>query len=249
MDCSNAEPQNQVAVVTGASRGLGRHIAFALARAGSRVLVNYVSSQDRAEDVVRMILESGGTAASCRADVRSLQEVDSLFAETIKRWGAVDVVINNAGVNRDGLHVRMPEQDWDDVISTNLTGPFHVLRTASRFMMRQRRGHIINIASITGIQGREGQANYSASKAGLIGLTKAAARELGRSGIQVNAVLPGFIMTDMASGVPKDMQERVLREHCLDRTADPEEVARFICHLSGMKSVSGQVFNLDSRIL
>ncbi len=249
MDCSNPDLQTQVAVVTGAARGLGRHIALALAQAGSRVIVNYVSSRDAAEEVVRQILETGGTAASCGADVRSGQEVEWLFSETVKRWGSVDVVINNAGANKDGLQLRMPERDWDDVITTNLTGPFHVIRSASPYMVKQRRGHIINIGSIAGIQGREGQANYAASKAGLVGLTKAAARELGRSGIQVNMVLPGFLMTDMADKVSKDIQDRILRGHCLERTADADEVARFICHLVRMQNVSGQIFNLDSRIV
>jgi 3-oxoacyl-[acyl-carrier protein] reductase len=249
MGNSNQDLQRQVAVVTGAARGLGRHIALALARAGKRVLVNYVSSHDAAEEIVRQILESGGTAASCRADVRSRQEMDRLFSETMKRWGTVAVVINSAGVNRDGLHIRMSEQNWDDVITTNLTGPFHVIRSAAPYMIQQRHGHIINIGSITGIQGREGQANYSASKAGLVGLTKAAARELGRSGIQVNMVLPGFLMTDMANNVSKDMQQNILRNHCLERTTDADEVTRFICHLAHMKNVSGQIFNLDSRIL
>ncbi len=249
MDCSNPDLQTQVAVVTGAARGLGRHIALALAQAGSRVIVNYVSSRDAAEEVVRQILETGGTAASCGADVRSGQEVEWLFSETVKRWGSVDVVINNAGANKDGLQLRMPERDWDDVITTNLTGPFHVIRSASPYMVKQRRGHIINIGSIAGIQGREGQANYAASKAGLVGLTKAAARELGRSGIQVNMVLPGFLMTDMADKVSKDIQDRILRDHCLERTADADEVARFICHLARMQNVSGQIFNLDSRIV
>src|SRR5512147_935506 len=128
MDCFSPDPQTQVAVVTGAARGLGRHIALALARTGIRVLVNYVSSRDAAEEVVRQILGTGGTAASCRADVRSGQEVDWLFSETVKRWGSVAVVINNAGANRDGLHIRMSERDWDDVLKTNLTGPFHVIR-------------------------------------------------------------------------------------------------------------------------
>jgi 3-oxoacyl-[acyl-carrier protein] reductase len=249
MDCSSQEHQKKVVIVTGASRGLGRHIALVFAAAGCRVMVTYATSHDRAAGLVQEILRSGGEGTLHRADVRSEQEVDTLFARTVMQWGAVDVVINNAGINKDGLHIRMPEHDWEDVIATNLTGAFHMIRSASRVMMRQGCGHIINISSITGIQGRPGQANYSASKAGLIGLTKSAARELGPSGIQVNAVLPGFLMTDMGNAVSEDMKERMLREHCLDRTSDPVEVARFIHHLSGMKNVSGQVFNLDSRIL
>ena len=243
------DKKQQVVIVTGASRGLGRHIALAFGTRGSRVMAAYASSQDLAIDVVQKINRSGGNAALCRVDVRSIKDVDALVEETLNRWGAVDVVVNNAGITRDGLHIRMSEQDWDDVVGTNLTGAFHVIRSASLVMVRQQRGHIINIGSITGIQGREGQANYSASKAGLIGLTKSAARELGPQGIQVNVVLPGFLMTDMGNSVGADMQERLLRNHCLDRATDPDEVARFIHHVAGMKNVSGQVFNLDSRIL
>ncbi len=248
MDCS--EPAYKpVVIVTGASRGLGRHVALAFGRSGFRVLVNYAASEDKAAEVVNEIMRAGGEATSRKADVRSEQDVDSLVRDVAQRWGSVDVVVNNAGVNRDGLHLRMHERDWDDVIRTNLTGPFHCIRSASRVMMKQRSGQIINIASITGIQGREGQANYSASKAGLIGLTKATARELGRFGIRVNCVLPGFLATDMVHTVSAEIRDKVLREHCLPHASDPDEVASFICHLSGMKNVSGQVFNLDSRIL
>ena len=169
--------------------------------------------------------------------------------DAVKRWGTVDVLINNAGITRDGLVLRMPEEDWDDVINTNLSGPFHCIRAASGIMTKQRRGHIISIASVVGVQGREGQANYSASKAGLIGLTKACAKEFGPWNINVNAVLPGYIPTDMGDTISDTVLERILKENALNRISDPKEVAEFIYHLSLMKNVSGQVFNLDSRIL
>jgi 3-oxoacyl-[acyl-carrier protein] reductase len=164
-----------------------------------------------------------------------------------KRFGALDVLVNNAGITKDDLLVRLTEQDWDAVVDTNLKGPFLCIRAASKTMSKQHNGHIINIASICGVQGREGQANYSASKAGLIGLTRACARELGRFNIKVNAVLPGYIPSDMGEQVSDRMYQRVLKENALGRVSDPKEVADFIYHLSLMNNVSGQVFNLDSR--
>jgi 3-oxoacyl-[acyl-carrier protein] reductase len=241
--------RSRVVVVTGASRGLGRSIALCFGRAGDRVTVNYVAAGEMASDVVNDIISSGGEAVSFRADVRKQDEVHSLFANVVERWGAVDILINNAGVTKDSLLLRMKEQDWDDVLDTNLKGAFHCIRSASDIMAKQQSGHIVNIASITGVQGREGQANYSASKAGLIGLTRASARELGRFNIQVNAVLPGYLPTDMADELSQVMESRILRENALHRVSDPDEVARFIHHLSLMNNVSGQVFNLDSRIL
>ena len=161
----------------------------------------------------------------------------------------MDVLINNAGLTKDGLLVRMSEQDWDDVLDTNLTGPFHCMRSAGEAMMKQGAGHIINIGSIVGVQGREGQANYSASKSGLIGLTKAAAREWGPYNIKVNAVLPGYLPTDMGAAASDAVRERVVKENALGRVSAPTEVAEFIYRLSLMNNVSGQMFNLDSRVL
>jgi 3-oxoacyl-[acyl-carrier protein] reductase len=181
--------------------------------------------------------------------VRRSSEVDSMIGEALRRWGALDVLVNNAGLTGDVLAVKMDEGDWDNVIDTNLKGPFLCIRAASHAMTEKRSGHIISVASIAGIRGREGQANYAASKAGLIGLTKAAAKELGRSNIQVNCVLPGYLPTDMGAAAPESVLVRVLAESALGRTSNASEVAAFICHLSLMRNVSGQVFNLDSRIL
>ena len=239
----------QVVIITGASRGLGREIALRFGRLGHRVVVNYRTRTDDAEAVCSDIIELGGEAEAIQADVRIADHVDSLARQAVDHWGRIDVLVNNAGLARDSVMLRMPEQDWDDVMATNLSGSFHCIRAVSKFMIKQKSGHIVNISSITGVQGREGQANYSAAKAGLIGLTKAAAKDLGRFNIRVNAVLPGYLPTEMGNQVSEKIKERVLAENALGRVSDPVEVADFIVHLTTMRNVSGQVFNLDSRIL
>ncbi len=239
----------RVIVVTGASRGLGREIAATFGRAGDRIVVNYLNREQDAAFVVELILRAGGEAFLFKADVRISGEVEAMMTETAKRWDTIDVLVNNAGVTKDGLLLRMPEHDWDCVLDTNLTGAFHNIRAASKIMAKQSNGHIINISSIVAVQGREGQANYSSSKAALIGLTKACAKELGRFNIKVNAVLPGYVPTEMGGNVSNAILDRVLHENVLARVSDPKEVAAFIYHLSQMHNVSGQVFNLDSRVL
>ena len=241
--------KKRVVIVTGASRGLGREIAIRFGRAGERVIVNYITSRSEAEAVADEIGHNGGEAVPFQADVKVAAEVEAMIKSTEKRFGALDVLVNNAGITKDGLLIRMAEQDWDAVMDTNLKGPFLCIRAASEIMSKQQNGHVINVASISGVQGREGQANYSASKAALIGLTRACAREFGRFNVRVNAVLPGYIVTDMGEKVSDGIYQRVLRENALNRVSDPEEVADFIYHLSLMKNVSGQVFNLDSRIV
>ncbi len=241
--------KKRVVIVTGASRGLGKEIAVRFGRAGERVVVNYLMRRSEAETVADEIGRSGGEAIPFQADIKIAAEVEAMIESTKKRFGALDVLVNNAGITKDGLLVRMTEQDWDAVMDTNLKGPFLCIRAVTEIMSRQQNGHVINVSSICGVQGREGQANYSASKAGLIGLTRACARELGRSNIKVNAVLPGYIATDMGEKVSDGIYQRVLRENALNRVSDPEEVADFIYHLSLMNNVSGQVFNLDSRIM
>jgi 3-oxoacyl-[acyl-carrier protein] reductase len=244
-----AVQDNRVIIVTGASRGLGRTIALRFGLAGARIVVNYRERHQDAVAVVDRIMEQGGQALSHQADVRQGAMVDAMIDAVMKQWGTVDVLVNNAGITRDGLAVRMSEQEWDDVISTNLTGPFHCIRAVSRAMMRRRSGHIISLASLTGLQGRAGQANYSAAKAGLIGLTRSTAKELGRFNIKANAVLPGFLATEMGSSVSGAAMDGIMEENSLGRSSTQEEVADFIYHLSLMQHVSGQVFNLDSRIL
>ncbi len=241
-------PNKRVVIITGASRGLGREIALRFGRTGDRVVVNYLTREQDAATVADEISRSGGEAVFFRADVRVLSQVDEMIMDTVKRWGTVDVLVNNAGLTRDGLLLRMTEPDWDDVLDTNLKGAFHGIRSASAVMTKKREGHIINISSLVGMQGREGQANYSASKAGLIGLTRAAAREFGRFNIKVNAVLPGYMPTDMGGNISDAILERILKDNALGRVSDPKEAAEFIFHLSLMNNISGQVFNLDSRI-
>jgi 3-oxoacyl-[acyl-carrier protein] reductase len=246
---SHGTHKKRVVVITGASRGLGREIAMRFGRAGERVVVNYVARAAEAKAVADEIARIGGEAVPLQADVKVSAEVEAMIKATEKLFGALDVLVNNAGITKDGLLVRLTEQDWDAVVDTNLKGPFLCIRAASKTMSRQHNGHIINIASISGMQGREGQANYSASKAGLIGLTRACARELGRFNVKVNAVLPGYIPTDMGNTASDHIYQRVLKENVLNRVSDPREVADFIYHLSLMDNVSGQVFNLDSRIV
>lgn len=241
--------RKRVVIVTGASRGLGRAIALRFGRAGERVVVNFLHDEGKAASSADEIHDAGGEAIVIRADVRDAAAVDSLIRETVRRWGFVDVFVNNAGLVNDGLLMGMTEKAWDDVLDTNLKGPFLCMRGVSKVMMKQRQGHIISVSSIVGLQGREGQANYAASKAGLIGLTKSAARELGRYSINVNAILPGYIRTEMSAEVSDTVRKRVLKENVLGRTSNAEEVAEFIFRLSLMKNASGQVFNLDSRIV
>ena len=173
---------SRVVIVTGASRGLGSEIAAAFGKTGDRVVVNYLNNPEKAAEVADRIVKAGGEALPFKADVGCGQELEGMIAAACEKWGRIDVLVNNAGKTRDQLLLRMSEQDWDSVLETNLKGPFLCIRAVSRFMLQQGSGHIINIASLVGIQGREGQANYAASKAGLIGLTKAAAKELGGSG-------------------------------------------------------------------
>lgn len=236
-------------VVTGAARGLGRAIALRFGMTGGRIAVNYAAHATDAEETAASIVVAGGDAMVFQADVRRPSEVRAMMLAVVQKWGTIDILVNNAGITADGLLIRMSEQDWDSVIDTNVKGPFLCTQAAAEIMKTQGSGHIINISSIVGIHGREGQANYASSKAALIGMTKSCARELGSSGIQVNAVLPGYLQTAMGSTVSPAVQDRIVREHTLGRPSTPGEVADFVHHLSWMKNVSGQVFNLDSRIV
>ena len=238
-----------VVIVTGASRGLGRAIALQFGANRCRIVVNYHVQEGAARATAEEILRLGGEAAIHRTDVGVPDEVDRMMNEALERWGSIDVLVNNAGVTRDALAVTMQEADWDRVLAADLKGPFVCMRGASRAMVKQGSGHIINIASIAGVRGREGQANYASAKAGLIGLTKAAARELGGDNIRVNCVLPGYLPTEMGASAPDAVVRQVLAENTLGRASTAAEVAAFIYHLSCMQNVSGQAFNLDSRII
>ena len=197
----------KIAVVTGASRGIGRAIAIRLAGEGATVVINYNGSKEKAEEVKQEIEGAGGKAAVCQCNVADFDQCQAFIQKVIDEFGRIDILVNNAGITRDGLLMKMSEKDFDQVIETNLKGAFHTIRFASRQMLRQKSGRIINLSSVVGVTGNAGQANYAASKAGVIGLTKSAARELASRGITVNAIAPGFIETDMTSVLSEKVKE------------------------------------------
>jgi 3-oxoacyl-[acyl-carrier protein] reductase len=241
--------QGQVALVTGASRGIGREIALALAGEGAKVAVNYARSQAAAEEVVEEIAASGGEAVALQGDVSQAQEVDNLIQQVLDKFGRLDILVNNAGITKDNLLLRMKPEDWQAVLDLNLTGVFLCTKAASKLMLKQRSGRIINIASVSGQMGNPGQANYSAAKAGVIGLTKTAAKEFASRGITVNAVAPGFIETDMTSDLNA---EEILKFIPLNRYGKPSEVAgmvRFLAADSAAAYITGQVFNVDGGMV
>jgi len=241
--------EKRVVIVTGASRGIGKAIALRFGYAGDYVVVNYLHQKQEADSLVNMIQNGGGEAVSFQADVSNSQTVQSMIDFVMDRWKRIDVLINNAGITNDSLLFKMSEDSWDKVLDINLKGTFNCTKRIAEIMFHQKKGHIINIASLSGILGRVGQANYAASKAAIIGFTKSAARELGSYNVQVNAVCPGYLETDMGQAVSPDARKVILKENILGRSSDLREVADFIFHLSTMKNVSGQIFNLDSRII
>ena len=241
--------RGQVAIVTGASRGIGRAIALALAAEGANVVVNYASSSTAAEEVVAKINSMGCEAVALQADVSQAEQVDNLLNSVMEKWGRFDVLVNNAGITRDTLLLRMKPEDWQAVIDLNLTGVFLCTRGVSKIMLKQRSGRIINITSVAGQMGNPGQANYSAAKAGVIGFTKTIAKELSSRGITVNAVAPGFIETDMTSNLKS---EEILKFIPLGRYGKAEEVAgmvRFLAADSAAAYITGQVFNVDGGMV
>ncbi len=239
----------QVAIVTGASRGIGRAIALALASEGANLVVNYATSSAAADQVVAEIAGSGGEAIALQADVAQAEQVDALMDAVMAKWGRIDVLVNNAGITRDTLLLRMKLDDWQAVINLNLTGVFLCTKAASKVMLKQKSGRVVNIASVAGQMGNPGQANYSAAKAGVIGFTKTVAKELASRSITVNAVAPGFITTDMTSGLKSD---EILKFIPLARYGTPEEVAgmvRFLAADPAAAYITGQVFNVDGGMV
>lgn len=244
-----ASLSGQVALVTGASRGIGKAIALALAGEGAAVAVNYASSADAANAVVNEIVEAGGKAIAVGANVGDVDAVTQMFATVMDAWGRIDVVVNNAGITRDTLMLRMKPQDWQAVIDLNLSGVFWCVKAATKIMMKQRSGRIINITSVVGISGNAGQANYSAAKAGVIGLTKTAARELAARNITVNAVAPGFIETSMTADLNA---EPILAQIPLGRMGKPDEIAgavKFLAADPAAAYITGQVLNVDGGMV
>lgn len=245
----DANKREYVVLITGASRGLGRLLALRFSEAWCRVVINYLESKESALKITNEIINNGGEAMPCYADVGSTEDVDSMVESIVNKWGAIDILINNAGKTIDNILPNVSIEEWNEVLRTNVTGVFNTMRAAAGIMIKNGKGHIINISSYSGIKGRAGQSAYSASKAALIGLTKSAALELGGYNIQVNAVIPGFMNTDMTENLPEAVKNKIISSNILQREQDMGEVADFIYNLSLMKNISGQVFNLDSRIL
>lgn len=237
----------KIALVTGASRGIGRAIAKTLAGYGVTVIVNYNGSQLRAEETVKEILAAGGQAEAVRCNVSDFSASKEMIDGIIKKYGHLDILVNNAGITRDNLILKMSEEEFDAVIETNLKGVFYCTKHTARQMLKQKSGRIINISSVSGVMGNAGQANYCAAKAGVIGLTKSVARELGSRGITCNAVAPGFIETDMTEVLPEDVKKTMGEQIPLKHFGKPEDVAETVAFLASENAgyITGQVIHVD----
>lgn len=243
--------QGKVALVTGGSRGIGRAIALRLAASGAAVAVNYRSAAAEADAVVAQIVSAGGRAAAFQADVSRFAEAERLISEVIAALGRIDILVNNAGTTRDTLLASMSEEDWNIVVDTCLKGAFNCCRAAIRSMMRQRYGRIVNITSVAGLAGQAGQVNYAAAKAGLIGLTKSLAKEVGPRNITVNAVAPGYVPTDLTASLPADMVKNWIDFTPLRRAATPEDIAAAVVFLVSPDAdfITGQVLSVDGGLI
>ncbi|EON73262.1 3-oxoacyl-[acyl-carrier-protein] reductase [Lysinibacillus sphaericus] len=241
----------KVAVVTGASRGIGRAIALKLAEEGAKIVVNYSGSQVKAEEVVTLIQANGGEAIAVQASVSKSEEVTALMDAAVKTFGSLDILVNNAGITRDNLLMRMKEDEWDDVLDTNLKGVFLCTKAVTRQMMKQRTGRIINISSIVGVAGNAGQANYVAAKAGVIGLTKTTAKELASRNILVNAIAPGFIETEMTDQLPEELKQGMLTQIPLAKLGQPEDIAKAVVFLASDDAnyMTGQTLHIDGGMV
>lgn len=247
----NMSLEGKTALVTGSSRGIGRAIALELGRRGVNVAVNYAGNEQKAEEVVQELKNIGVQAMKVQANVADEKEVKAMIKEVVKQFDRLDILVNNAGITKDNLLMRMKVDEFDDVIETNLKGAFLCTKTVSRQMMRQRYGKIINIASIVGVSGNPGQANYVAAKAGLIGLTKSTAKELASRNILVNAIAPGFITTDMTDILTEEQRDAILAQIPLDKLGEPEDIAKTVCFLASddAKYITGQTIHVDGGMV
>jgi 3-oxoacyl-[acyl-carrier protein] reductase len=241
----------KTAIVTGGARGIGKSIAMTLAAAGANIVINYTRSSKEAEDVVEEAKKLGVSALAVKADVSKNDEIENLVKEVLNQFGSIDILVNNAGITRDNLLIRMSEEDFQAVIDINLKGAFICTKHVSKVMMKQRAGKIINIASVVGVMGNAGQSNYAASKAGLIGFTKSIAKELAKRNINVNAVAPGYIETDMTATLPEKVREAFMINIPMARGGSPQDVADVVLFLSSKYSdyITGQVINIDGGMV
>ncbi|WP_252231314.1 3-oxoacyl-[acyl-carrier-protein] reductase [Clostridium sp. ZBS15] len=243
--------KGKCAIITGAARGIGKAIAFKLASLGANIVLNYRSSEEEAKIVASEIEKMGVEVLTVKGDISKLEDVENIISEAKSKFGIIDIIVNNAGITKDTLILRMKEKDFDDVIDVNLKGVFNCLKSITPVMVRQKYGKIINISSVVGVAGNAGQVNYAASKAGVIGMTKSLAKELGARGINVNAVAPGFIETDMTSVLGEKVKEEAKKNIPLKRFGTPEDVAGVVAFLASENSnyVTGQVINIDGGMV
>jgi len=247
----SSELRDKVALVTGASRGLGRAVAVKLASMGAKVAINYLSNDAEASNVSQTIVNRGGESFVVKANVADSEAVKNMVRQVVEKWGKIDILVNNAGITRDGLLPRMTDSAWDEVINTNLRGAYLCTKFALRSMMNQPWGRIINISSLAGIVGNEGQANYSASKGGLIAFTKSVAREVGSRNITANVIAPGFFKTDMTDKLPAEAREAILARIPLKRYGTPDDLAELVAFLASETSnyITAQVIAIDGGVI